>query len=515
MPVTKKQRRESRSAASTPQSTTAAKADAANDDDVAMDVDEETVEKASSSVNGNDSNQDHSETASKSSSEPPAQNSNASGGGGKVKKSNDTASTSADGGAASSSSSNKKSSASSSTPKTGGASSSSSTAAAPNSGRTSATPGSSMDAHPYARSSVIEVLHGLEDPSSDDDWWSEDSDVEEVEDGDGVYNNVNEDGGGGDDPSPAAAINLSQHHHLKHHLKKGATIRLCDIIDRVSVGENKWRYYVHYRDFNRRMDEWVSMERIVSPPSVGNAKARAIKKEEEKQKRKQQRLEEKQQNDLTGGAGVDLSAPRASRRRSSVQGGSGGGVTPVGVGDEGDSSRTPRRGSMRRRTSQSGNMADDSTVVASNQDKTGSGMEADTPPPLAHAAEKGIVAIPTAAVTHHTVGEHVVATIPAQELDEHEGLDEASLREHEEVTKVKNVAFVELGPHQMETWYFSPLPKELLSEKGLIEVLYVCEFTFSLFSRKSELQRFQARLPTDARHPPGNEIYRNGNLSSE
>ena len=512
MPVTKKQRRESRSAASTPQSTTAAKADAANDDDVVMDVDEETVEKAS--VNGNDSNQDHSETASKSSSEPPAQNSNAPAGSGKVKKSNDTASTPADGGAASSN--NKKSSASSSTPKTGGgASSSSSTAAAPNSGRTSATPGSSMDAHPYARSSVIEVLHGLEDPSSDDDWWSEDSDVEEVEDGDGVYNNVNEDGGGGDDPSPAAAINLSQHHHLKHHLKKGATIRLCDIIDRVSVGENKWRYYVHYRDFNRRMDEWVSMERIVSPPSVGNAKARAIKKEEEKQKRKQQRLEEKQQNDLTGGAGVDLSAPRASRRRSSVQGGSGGGVTPVGVGDEGDSSRTPRRGSMRRRTSQSGNMADDSTVVASNQDKTGSGMEADTPPPLAHAAEKGIVAIPTAAVTHHTVGEHVVATIPAQELDEHEGLDEASLREHEEVTKVKNVAFVELGPHQMETWYFSPLPKELLSEKGLIEVLYVCEFTFSLFSRKSELQRFQARLPTDARHPPGNEIYRNGNLSSK
>ena len=48
-------------------------------------------------------------------------------------------------------------------------------------------------------------------------------------------------------------------------------------------------------------------------------------------------------------------------------------------------------------------------------------------------------------ITTHTVGEHVVATLQAQELDEHEGLDEASLREHEEVTKVKNVAFMELG----------------------------------------------------------------------
>jgi hypothetical protein len=31
---------------------------------------------------------------------------------------------------------------------------------------------------------------------------------------------------------------------------------------------------------------------------------------------------------------------------------------------------------------------------------------------------------------------NVVATVPAEELDEHEGLDESALREHEEVTKV-------------------------------------------------------------------------------
>mmetsp|Transcript_20053 Transcript_20053/g.29746 ORF Transcript_20053/g.29746 Transcript_20053/m.29746 type:complete len:384 (-) Transcript_20053:2051-3202(-) len=120
----------------------------------------------------------------------------------------------------------------------------------------------------------------------------------------------------------------------------------------------------------------------------------------------------------------------------------------------------------------------------------------------------------TAAAETTKIGDHVVATIPAQELDEHEGLDEASLREHEEVTKVKNVAFLELGEYRMETWYFSPLPKELLSEQGLVEVLYVCEFSFNMFSRKSELIRYQAReLPKNRRHPPGNEIYRNGNLS--
>ena len=68
----------------------------------------------------------------------------------------------------------------------------------------------------------------------------------------------------------------------------------------------------------------------------------------------------------------------------------------------------------------------------------------------------------------------------------------------------------------METWYFSPLPKELLSSGGFIEVLYVCEYSLRMFARKSELLRYQAReLPKNKRHPPGNEIYRNGKLSSK
>lgn len=64
----------------------------------------------------------------------------------------------------------------------------------------------------------------------------------------------------------------------------------------------------------------------------------------------------------------------------------------------------------------------------------------------------------------------------------------------------------------METWYFSPLPKEILKD-GFLETLYTCEFTFNMFARKSELLRFQRRLPVESRHPPGNEIYRKDNLS--
>jgi len=336
----------------------------------------------------------------------------------------------------------------------------------------------SQDQHPFARSSVIEVWHGVEDPS-EDSWWSEDSDLE------------HEDVTSKATSSTTSSSTTTTKHRFKLQPGKEASVRLCDVIDRVPVGDGKWRYYVHYRDFNRRMDEWVSMERIVSPPSVGNAKARALKAEEEKQKKREAKKEAMLQQS------VDVTAPR---RRRSVDSAPppGGATTPVGE-------RQTRKN--RRRS-----VADDdgATVVAGNQTNSDKKGEEDLPMTI---AEIGVVALPTEAVHTTAIGEHVVETIAAQELDEHEGLDEASLREHEEVTKVKNVTFIELGAFQMETWYFSPLPKELLSEGGLIEVLYVCEFTLNMFSRKSELKRFQSRLPVHGRHPPGNEIYRNGNLA--
>ena len=45
--------------------------------------------------------------------------------------------------------------------------------------------------------------------------------------------------------------------------------------------------------------------------------------------------------------------------------------------------------------------------------------------------------------------------------DDHDGLDEASLKEHEEVTKIKNVHKIQMGKFIVETWYFSPLPREI------------------------------------------------------
>ena len=93
--------------------------------------------------------------------------------------------------------------------------------------------------------------------------------------------------------------------------------------------------------------------------------------------------------------------------------------------------------------------------------------------------------------------------------ESNEGMDEESLREHETVTKVKNIEMIELGRFRMEAWYFSPYPPELFpnaDQKNAIPILYLCEFTLKFFRHKTELQRHYQRNPP--RHPPGNEIYR-------
>lgn len=324
-------------------------------------------------------------------------------------------------------------------------------------------PANSGDVHPYSRGSAIEVIHGVKEKSEDWSWWMDSEDEEE-----------------------------------EH--SQTTSVRLCDVIDRVSLGNDMWRYYVHYRDFNRRMDEWVGMERIVSPPSVGNAKVRMLKKEEEKKKRKQI-LEEQSRKEATEAALASQS--RASRRAR------------ADLLDTPETTETPR---MTRRQRRRSTDDDNNTVVMSNMDKSpgdeNSPFRKNSPFPDSIETKEVVKILTHTAAKETTFGEHIVATIPAHELDEHEGLDEASLREHEEVTKIKNVANMELGEYRMETWYFSPLPKELLSENGFIETLYVCEFSLNLFARKRELLRFQAReFPKNRRHPPGNEIYRCGKLS--
>ena len=95
----------------------------------------------------------------------------------------------------------------------------------------------------------------------------------------------------------------------------------------------------------------------------------------------------------------------------------------------------------------------------------------------------------------------------SEDEGDHHGISVQRLMEHEEFTKVKNVDKIELGRYEMETWYFSPLPREYWNVKKL----YFSEYDLAFFKRREDMVRHLKKVRI--LHPPGIEIYRHKGIS--
>ncbi|XP_041468305.1 histone acetyltransferase KAT5-like isoform X1 [Lytechinus variegatus] len=75
------------------------------------------------------------------------------------------------------------------------------------------------------------------------------------------------------------------------------------------------------------------------------------------------------------------------------------------------------------------------------------------------------------------------------------------------ITRIKNIEMIVLGRHCIRPWYFSPYPIELTSKPKI----YLCEFCLKYVRSVKCLERHKAKCKL--RHPPGNEIYRKNPIS--
>jgi len=79
---------------------------------------------------------------------------------------------------------------------------------------------------------------------------------------------------------------------------------------------------------------------------------------------------------------------------------------------------------------------------------------------------------------------------------------------HEDVvTRIKNIQTIYLGRHLIEPWYFAPYPQEL----ALCPIVYICEYCLKYMQSMKCLERHRKKCKLF--HPPGNEIYRKHPLS--
>lgn len=74
-------------------------------------------------------------------------------------------------------------------------------------------------------------------------------------------------------------------------------------------------------------------------------------------------------------------------------------------------------------------------------------------------------------------------------------------------TRIKNIDLLELGRHRIRPWYFSPYPQELVS----LKCIHLCGFCLKYVKSRRCLQRHLTKCLQ--KHPPGNEIYRDGSIS--
>jgi histone acetyltransferase HTATIP len=76
-----------------------------------------------------------------------------------------------------------------------------------------------------------------------------------------------------------------------------------------------------------------------------------------------------------------------------------------------------------------------------------------------------------------------------------------------EIARIRNINRVQFGEWDLIPWYFSPYPESLNDS----ELVYICEFCLGW---RGDLKSFtRHRQKCTLKHPPGNEIYRDDNVS--
>lgn len=239
------------------------------------------------------------------------------------------------------------------------------------------------------------------------------------------------------------------------------------------------QYYVHFVDYNKRLDDWVSEDRLdtrrIEPPTSKDSSL------------------------LGGGGAAGINTPKKSIPLSSLS------SRPSSPVDSSDS--TPVTGS--------------SVLQAALQKKSArkrrmgqSSIDSDTgSPAIPQSGQDPLLtpSTPSTPLLPVTPTSATSTSSPATEKQQTTPRQTGSLAvpgQHDDVvTRMKNIQLIELGRHQIKPWYFSPYPQELVT----LECIYICEFCLKHAKSRHCLQRHLTKC--SLRHPPGNEIYRKDHIS--
>ncbi|KAF2871730.1 histone acetyltransferase ESA1 [Massariosphaeria phaeospora] len=259
---------------------------------------------------------------------------------------------------------------------------------------------------------------------------------------------------------------------VKAFVEKDGESRKAEILS-IQQRRGKSKFYVHYEEFNKRLDEWVGSERIdllrevewPAPEKPEKKKAAASQKEKAPSR-------------------SDQKNPKRSRSKL-----------------DRDASDTPEASSVNLpgkapRPSKASGKENKELVVTSEVN------DGATPKP--EDEEMDLVDIQDAAATAKAIPDHLYSR-----EDEIEKLrTSGSMTQNQtEISRVRNLEKVQMGKYEIEPWYFSPYPIDFVDS----DMVYICEFCLSYYGEVTPFERHRAKCTL--LHPPGNEIYRDDFVS--
>ncbi|KAK9467959.1 acyl-CoA N-acyltransferase [Lipomyces arxii] len=281
-------------------------------------------------------------------------------------------------------------------------------------------------------------------------------------------------------PPPSSMATITQLRvGCKVWVSKDGDFRLAELLS-IHTKKGQPIFYVHYQDYNKRLDEWVPVDRLDLSRPVQWPKPEKPKKAVVPPNKvsKDSLLVRDRKNKRARPPAKNSKAAKAARAR---------GKENVDVGTTDDAPET-------------------ATDVATPLSTNNATPTVSTPPEDEQkTGENDMVDLD--ATQPETIESMQLDNYSREEEIEKLRTSGSMTQNAHEVARVRNFMKIQMGHHEVEPWYFSPYPIELTEE----DCMYICEFCLCYYGSIKQFQRH--RMKCQLQHPPGNEIYRDENVS--
>lgn len=243
-------------------------------------------------------------------------------------------------------------------------------------------------------------------------------------------------------------------------------------------------FYVHYEEFNKRLDEWIAADRIDLSQEV-EWPLPEKPDTKNKQKTAQSKNQHVSKTDSKSQQNKSNKRPRSSTLTREIS------ATPTDLSQTAKSSRRPSQAGGKENR-------EPSLAVVATEDLDGTPQPEDDS--IIDLAEMQADAAAAKAAAPH-------APYSREEEIEKLRTGGSMTQNQTEISRVRNLEKIQMGTHEIEPWYFSPYPAEFTD----CDMVYICEFCLSYFGNLTQFGRHRGKCTL--LHPPGNEIYRDENVS--